>query len=749
MGAQREGTAGEQTGVALSELMSSISTNVQETFERERRVLSFDEYLSVFAEHPERASRDAAMYLRDAVFFYGTEQVQAPTGDFQRYKIFDQPWVEEGGDFGFSLVGQERVQNTLVRSLLNFCREGYANRVLLLHGPNGSAKSTIAACLMGGLADYSKREEGALYRFHWVFPKKSSIKGSIGFSGGKGVGTGGSSYAHLPDDQLETRIFIEVRDHPLFLVPLHDRARILKSALGEDAQIPRWISHGTLCHKNQQIFSALLTSYRGDLREVLRHVQVERYFLSKRYRTGAVTLGPELSVDAVERQVTADQNLGALPASLQGLSLYDVGGELVEASGGLLELSDLLKRPIDAFKYLQTTAETAEVSLGSQTLQVNCVFLASGNELHLAAFREHPEYESFRGRFQPIAVPYLRDHRQEAAIYDAQVAARASEYVAPHATAVAARFAVLTRLLKPIAENYSEQSRELAAQMTAWSKHMAYAGEINEIERDGRKVPIRQLVVEMADEWSDAPAYEGIFGVSPRAMRTVLLDAAQHSDFDYLSPFAVLDEIDALCERTEDYAFLRQEAQQGGFHDHERFRKEVKGWLLDTMEDEFRQASGLVDEASYEDLLGRYVGHVSAWLKGEKVTSAITGKEENPDEGLMSHVEELLGITDKKSARETLLGRIAAWAIDHPGEKVRNSSTMREMFSSLRRAVFAERREALGDFCRKIAGQVTRLDEKDRASIAQGLSNLETQFGYTEQAAKDGAARLLAERFRG
>src|SRR5690606_21365490 len=186
----------------------------------------------------------------------------------------------------------------------------------------------------------------------------------------------------------ETRLVGEVRDHPLFLLPKGPRLKLLQAVM-PDQELPRFITHGSLCQKNQQIFSALLSSYSGSLREVLRHVRVERYFLSRRYRVGAVTLGPELSVDASERQVTADRNWGALPASLQGLSLYDASGELVDAGGGILELSDLLKRPIDAFKYLQITAETGQVSLGSQMLDVNCVMLASGNELHLAAFREH------------------------------------------------------------------------------------------------------------------------------------------------------------------------------------------------------------------------------------------------------------------------------------------------------------------------------------------------------------------------
>jgi serine protein kinase len=74
-------------------------------------------------------------------------------------------------------------------------------------------------------------------------------------------------------------------------------------------------------------------------------VQVERYFISRRYRLGAVTLGPELSVDAGERQVTADRSLSRCRPSLQATTLFEVHGELVEAAGGVLEFSDLLQAP--------------------------------------------------------------------------------------------------------------------------------------------------------------------------------------------------------------------------------------------------------------------------------------------------------------------------------------------------------------------------------------------------------------------
>ena len=46
-------------------------------------------------------------------------------------------------------------------------RYGTEKRILLLHGPVGSAKSTIVRLLKKGLENYSQTPEGALYTFGW------------------------------------------------------------------------------------------------------------------------------------------------------------------------------------------------------------------------------------------------------------------------------------------------------------------------------------------------------------------------------------------------------------------------------------------------------------------------------------------------------------------------------------------------------------------------------------------------------
>ncbi len=740
----------------ILEDLARIAEQVERSFKEERRLLSFREYLALFATDPVRHSRDASRYVRDMFDFFGRTAVDRPWGPMTRFSLFDLPFLDEADRQREALVGQEAVQLELYRALNNFVREGRPNRVLLMHGPNGSAKSTVAACLMRALEHYSSVNEGATYRFHWVFPSERTLRGAIGFGGKSGAQRDADSYAHLSEEQIDSRLFMEVRDHPLFLLPAEQRQALVErlyQEAGAPEPPPAWILRGSLSHKSQLVYEALLSSYEGSLTEVLRHVQVERYFISRRYRVGAVTLGPQLSVDAGERQVTADRNLGTLPSSLSSVALFEAFGELIDAAGGVLEFSDLLKRPLDAFKYLQITAETGEVPLRSQNVQVNCVMVASGNELHLSAFREHPEFESFRGRFELIRAPYLLSWIDERKIYDSQIAPQVRRHVAPHATRVAAMFAVLTRMRKPKSDRYEGAVKELVGSLTAEEKLDLYTSGVAPLRLDDESQKLLRSVIPQLYRESDAyPIYEGSVGASPREMRTVLLDAAQSPHYDCLSPFAVLAELDALCELTQEYAFLQEEKLPGGYHDHVVFRKILRERLLDSLEDEFRQASGLVDETRYVEMFDRYVTNVSFWVKKEKLRNPMTGQYDDPDERLMKEVETLLGSPDKaEDMRHGLINTIAAWAIDHPDQPVDHARVFGPQLRRLREAVFGERRAAVAKLCRDVLLLLKEdgsgLDAARRGAAKRAVEQLKARFGYEDGSASDLAVALVRERF--
>jgi predicted Ser/Thr protein kinase len=741
------------------EQIDRIAASFEERFQRGRLQLSFSEYLDLFSTDPRRFGRDASTYLKDMFDHYGTETVDRPWGKATRWKLFDLPWESGPDAHRYALVGQEEVQGEVYRVLENFVRGGRPNRVMLLHGPNGSSKSTVAACMMKALEDYSEQDQGALYRFHWVFPNEKRTRGPLGFRGTGKDGhrvTDEASYAHMPDEDLDARLLIEVRDHPLFLIPVPERRVLLNelwTAANLDESPPDWLVHGELAHKNRQVLEALLSKYKGSLSEVLRHVQVERYFISRRYRVGAVTLGPQMSIDAGERQVTADHSLAALPVALQATTLYEAFGELVDAAGGLLEFSDLLKRPLDAYKYLQLSVEAGEVALSRQNLMLNCVMIGSANEIHLAAFREHPEFPSFRGRMELIRTGYLLDYAAEKRIYDNQVAAQVQQHVAPHATLTAATFAVLTRMVKPDPEKLDAALREIAGSLTAMEKaDLISAGTIPErLSLDQRKV-LHANLQEILEEGLARPLYEGIRGASPREMQTVLLDAAQHPRFQCLSPVAVLEELDELCERAAQFDWLQESAETGGYHDHALFRDLLTDRLLGVWEEELRTASGLVDEKQYAGLFVRYTENVSAWSKGERIRNRVTGEFIEPDANLMEEVESLLGWEGNPDEfRRGLLSKFAAWTLDHPNDPIENHVVFADLIHKLRAAVYAKLRKPVGELCRDmvdyVRGNGAKVPEDRKTEIRRALDAMRDQYGYCDHCASDAAAMLVRKRF--
>ena len=739
--------------------ISAVAESVEKRFLKGRRVLAFSEYLDLFASAPVRFARDASRYLRDCFDHYGTTAVEQPWGKFTRWNLFDLPW--DPLQAPHALIGQEQVQEEIYRSVSNFVREGRPNRLVLLHGPNGSAKSTIVACLMRALENYSLQDEGALYRFNWVFPSSKTVRGSLGF-GQKEPVAQVQTYAHLTDDQIDAKLLVEVRDHPLFLIPIDERQKLLdRLAKDKDGAVGSeradffsdWILRGELSHKSQQVFEALLSSYNGSYTEVLKHVQVERYFISQRYRVGAVTIGPQMTVDAQERQITMDRSLQSLPASLQAITLYEAKGELIDAAGGVLEFSDLLKRPLDAFKYLQLSVETGEVSLTQQNVQLNCVMTGSANELHLDAFREHPEFASFRGRMELIRTPYLRSTVHEQRIYDTHVVPHIRRHVAPHATTMAAQFAVLTRMRKPNTDKYPRALSNALSGLTALEKMDLYAaGRAPErLEPDAQKV-LRASVREVFEESDSYPVYEGRIGASPREMRVVMLDAAQSAVYKCLSPLAVLDEIEQLCERKSEFEWLQQDTQAGGYHDVKLFRESLFARLLGVWEQELYASSGLVADAQYDELFERYIQHVSVWTKKERIRNKHTGEYEEPDENMMREVERLLDVKgDAQEARKAMISGIAAWAIDHPGQKVEGKNVLPNFLRRLRDAIFSDKRVDIAKQARDIVVLVrdegAGLEGARKKEVREVIAQLSSRFGYCDNCATDMASMLVRKRY--
>src|SRR5438045_9661348 len=125
---------------------------------------SFDEYLDIVHEHPE-VTRTAYQRLYDMILSHGTEEVRDNNKEkVTRFKFFNEFAAQQGD----AIFGLDRSLTHLVNCFKSAAKGyGTERRVLLLHGPVGSSKSTIARLLKKGLEQYSKTDAGMLFSFSW------------------------------------------------------------------------------------------------------------------------------------------------------------------------------------------------------------------------------------------------------------------------------------------------------------------------------------------------------------------------------------------------------------------------------------------------------------------------------------------------------------------------------------------------------------------------------------------------------
>src|SRR5260370_3155500 len=98
------------------------------------------------------------------IISHGTDEVYENKEKIIRFKFF----TEFASRVGDAIYGLDRPLMQLVNAFKSAAKGyGTERRVLLLHGPVGSSKSTIARLLKKGLEQYSKTDEGMIFSFCW------------------------------------------------------------------------------------------------------------------------------------------------------------------------------------------------------------------------------------------------------------------------------------------------------------------------------------------------------------------------------------------------------------------------------------------------------------------------------------------------------------------------------------------------------------------------------------------------------
>ena len=641
---------------------------------------TFQDYLQLVAEKP-YVARNAFQRIYDMIMYFGAERYTYLKEDYIRYKFFSD-LVEHGKD---AIFGLDRTLMSLV-DFFKSAAHGYGTdrRILLLHGPVGSSKSTITRLLKKGLEYYSRLDEGALYSFSWKLPDENG------------------NYTLHP---------CPMHEEPLKLIPPEARRAVMAS-LNQDLPEGREIRiEGELDPFCRKTYNDLLLKYDGKWRKVMDHIVVRRIILSEKDRVGIGTFQPKDEKNQDSTELTGDINYRKIAeyGSDSDPRAFNFDGELNIANRGLVEFIEVLKLDV-AFRYDLLGASQEHTSKPKKVAQTDIdeVIVGHTNEPEYKKLQSNELMEAFRDRTIKIDVPYNIRLSDEIKIYEKDFNKEKIRgiHIAPHSIEMAAMWAVLTRLAPP-----------KKAGLTLMQKLKLY---------NGKSIPgfTEDSIRELREE---APR-EGMQGISPRYIQDkisncLVSDAAMQDKT--INPFMVLNELEMGLSH---HSLISDEETRKHYREllsvvREEYEDIVKGEV---------QRAISADEDAIKRLAANYIENVRAYTQHEKVRNKYTGKDEEPDERLMRSIEEKIDIPEsrKDDFRQEIMNYIGSLALD--GKKFEYYTNSR-LQKALELKLFEDQRDTI-----KLKNIVSGVvDDETQAKIDVVKQRLIKYFGYNETSATD------------
>ena len=668
------------TGNEIISLVSNRQDRAQ--FRRKNWVGTFEEYLDIVREHPQ-VTRTAYQRIYDMILGYGVEVINKSREKEYHYRFFDDP--DNGGRD--AVFGLREPLHKLVNALKSAAKGyGIEKRVLLLHGPVGSSKSTIARLLKQGLEAYSATDQGALYTLGWVDDPDS----------GKG-----------DPDEID---WCPMNEEPLHLIPERFRedvtARLNEGRDPEDYQVR---IRGELDPYCRFMYQERLKKYDGDWTRVVQDIRVRRIILSEKDRIGIGTFQPKDEKNQDATELTGDINYRKIAeyGSDSDPRAFNFDGEFNVANRGIIEFVEVLKLDV-AFLYdlLGASQEHCIKPKKFAQTDIDEVILGHTNEPEYRRLQNNEFMEALRDRTVKIDIPYVTTLEHEIRIYEKDYNSKSvvGKHIAPHTIEMAAMWALLTRLEEP-----------KHAGLTRLQKLKLY---------NGKSLP--GFTEENIEELREQTTNEGLVGISPRYVQDKISNAlVSHPEASSINPFMVMNE-------------LENGLKHHSLINNEELKQEYRE-LLGVVKEEYEnivklevQRAIAADEDALARLCSNYIDSVKAYTQREKVKNPFTGQYEEPDERLMRSIEEKIDIPEsrKDDFRREIMNYIGALSID--GMKF-DYRTNERLNKALELKLFEDQKDSI-----KLTSLVSNvIDEETQKKIDVVKGRLIRDHGYDDESATD------------
>lgn len=640
----------------------------------------FNEYLNMVIEDP-KLVRAAFQRVYDMISSYGSSSYTEYKKNIVHWNFFDDP-IDKGKDAVFGLdVHLMKLVNAFKAGAYQY---GPQNRIILLHGPVGSSKSTIVRMIKKGLECYSKTLEGSLYSYEW-----KGLKEVL---------------------KMEDSLSCPMHEEPLHLIPKESRGEVLKKIQTNSKSSRKIIVEGELCPACRYIYKALLEHYDGSWEKVVsNHIRVKRIVISEMDRVGVGTFQPKDEKNQDSTELTGDINYRkiAIYGSDSDPRAFNFDGEFNIANRGLIEFVEVLKLDV-AFLYDLLTASQEHKIKPKKFAQtdIDLVIIGHTNEPEYRRLLNNEYMEALRDRTIKIDVPYITTLENEIKIYEKEFNddTVTNIHIAPHTLKMASMWAVLTRLEPP-----------KKSELSLIQKLKLYDGKTSQHFTEDN-------IKEMRKETKN----EGMNGISPRYVQdkissSLILDKGQGC----LNPFIVLKEIEGGLKG---HSLISDEQTKNNYQE---LVSEVKKEYENLVKNEVQRAIS-ADENAIDKLCGNYIDNVKAYVQKEKIRNQYTGVDDAPDERLMRSIEEKIEISDnrKDDFRREIMNYIGALALEGGSFDFRSNERLHH---ALELKLFEDQKDSI-----KLTTTVAKVVDQDaQAKIDVVKQRLIENYGYCDICASD------------
>lgn len=298
-----------------------VSDNIEEP-------MTLEEFLDDVIEDSDLC-RTAHQYLLDAIENFGRRKVFERGEEKQRYRFFDDP----SNDGEHAVLGNTDMLNRFVDELRMIANsDDRMQKIILFNGPTATGKSELKRCIINGLREYSKTDDGKRYTCEWNISNLNS-SGRLSY--------GDNDSETLSNDWFESPVQI----NPISVLPKNIRSELIES-LESDYIIPRDIE---LDPFSQEVYDYLIKNYSGSDDVFTKatgdnHLRVRRYTMDETKGIGILTAEDDGSVK--------DRLLGSwMPSMIKELNskgrkdprAFSYDGVLSQGNSGVMVVEDATK----------------------------------------------------------------------------------------------------------------------------------------------------------------------------------------------------------------------------------------------------------------------------------------------------------------------------------------------------------------------------------------------------------------------